>query len=282
MRGALSLAVFLSVMILAVAIWTVFSEQIRKFVGRNLVSYDHGLNKLFIHSYTSSQILIGVILLALIVGMISWSFTDSIIFSVLMSLAVFLLPKFVFLTMWEKRIEQLEEMLPETLDQMASSAKAGLSLAEIINNVSQRLRPPVSQEFGLIYQEFRLGSDIQTAINSARSRLSSKMFDLLATAIIVNREKGGNLPETLNTMAGSFKEIFRLEQKLLTASAEGRKGVRIISIMPVFIFLFVSFVQPELIDKLTSQFIGWVMITVAVILYVVALFWIRKIMNVEI
>ena len=152
----------------------------------------------------------------------------------------------------------------------------------MIENVSKNSNAPISEEFSLVHHDYRLGSDVQTAILKARDRLSSKLFDLFSTALIVNREKGGNLPEALETMSASFKEIARLEEKVITASAEGRKGIRIISVMPIMIFVFVMMAQPQLIDTLTSHFVGWILITISVILYIVALIWVRKLLDIDI
>jgi len=86
----------------------------------------------------------------------------------------------------------------------------------------------------------------------------------------------------LETLSDSMKEIARLEQKLITASAEGRKAIKVIAAMPFGIFLMVATVQPELIDTLTGSLGGYVLITVAILMYAAALYWLKKILSVEV
>jgi tight adherence protein B len=202
--------------------------------------------------------------------------------ALLVAAAVWIVPGMMFEYLGEVRIQKLEAGLPRALEQMASSARAGLSLAQLVEEIAATSQPPASEEFGLILQDFRLGADMETAIENARTRLNSKTFGLFASALVVNREKGGNLPEALDTMSKSFKEIARLEEKFRTASAEGRKAVKVISLMPLFIFLMIAFLQPEIIETLTSTFAGWVIIVVAIGFYAAGLWWLRRLLRIDV
>ena len=90
------------------------------------------------------------------------------------------------------------------------------------------------------------------------------------------------MPEALQSMSVSFKEIARLEQKIITASAEGRKAVRLISGMPIFIFAMVSLAQPDMIDLLTTTFLGIIILMIAVLIYAIGLWWLIKVLKIEV
>lgn len=240
------------------------------------------LDELFIQDLTARQVMIYVVLAAAVALFLAWVSTDSWLVACAVAIGTLFAPGMIFAHMREARRQRFDEQLPSALDEMASSAKAGLSLAQAIEEVTRNASPPVSQEFGLITKEYQLGTDLGTAIQTARTRLDSRNFSLVATALMVNREKGGNLPEALMVLSNSLKEIWRLEQKLITASAEGRKGIRVIAAMPLFLFAVVAFMQPDIIESLTSSLIGIVILGVAVGLYILAFFWLRQILKIDV
>lgn len=240
------------------------------------------LQDLFIKNMTPKEIfgfsIIGGIITSIVVALISGSVT----FGIGLGIGVLFLPKPIFQYLKAQRQDRFNEQLPAALDQMTSSTKAGLSLAQAIEEVARTAQPPISQEFSIIVHEYDLGSDLATAIQAARPRLRSRNFNLAATALLVNREKGGNLPETLETLSNSLKEIWRLEQKMITASAEGRKAIKLIAAMPFFIYVMVATAQPELAEVLVSSFAGLAILSLAVFLYLAAIWWLNRTLQVDI
>jgi len=240
------------------------------------------LRDLFISNITPREVAIYSYLGAIVTGFMLWLIIGHPLIGILGGIGGLFAPKAVFAHLKEKRIEKIDEQLPEALEQMVSSAKSGLSLAQAIEHVARNAPKPVSQEFDLIVRDYRMGTDLTSAINTARTRLGSKLFGLAASTLIVNIEKGGNLPQALKTLSESMKEIARLEQKLITSSAEGRKAIKVIAAMPFGIFVMVATVQPELIDTLTGSLGGYVLITVAILMYAGAIYWLKKILAVEV
>lgn len=237
---------------------------------------------MFITDITSKGLLMGVIIAALVFGIAAWLISDSVLLALIIAFFVWWLPNPVFVYLKEKRVQKFNEVFPAALDKMVSSAKAGLSLVQVFEVVAKDTEPPISEEFGLGVHDYKLGKDMTVVIEDMKKRLNSRMFDLFATAVLVNREKGGNFPEALHNMSKSFKEISRLEEKVTTASAEGRKGARVISLMPAVIFVFVSLMQPDLIETLTGNFVGWILLGISVALYVLAIFWLRKVLAIDV
>ena len=214
--------------------------------------------------------------------LIVYPLSGSLVLALAASAAVVLSPKALLEYIKRERREKLQEQLPAMLDNIASSTKAGLNLMQAFEEASRQMSPPASQELSLMVQDYRLGKDFKSCIESARQRLKSRSFNLVASALSVNIEKGGNLTEAMVTMSASLKEIWRLEQKMLTASAEGRKAVKVISGMPIMIFLMVAFSQPDIVETLTSNFAGWAIITVSVAMYVFAIYWLLRILQTDI
>ena len=137
----------------------------------------------------------------------------------------------------------------------------------------------MSQDVGLIVRDVKLGGDLARSLREAGQRLRSRGFDLFSTALLVNREKGGNLPAALDTMAASLKEIWRLEQKLETSSAEGRKAVWLISGMPLFVFVLISAVDPSIPQTLFRSFAGACLVSVAAAVYGLGMWWMLRVLR---
>lgn len=220
----------------------------------------------------------GAVIGAIVTGLLS----SNLVFAILVFVIILFIPKWMHAYIRQARLLEFEERLPAALDQMSSSAKAGLSLAQAIEEVGKNGAMPVSDEFASIAREHQLGADLEKAILNARDRIQSKPFNLVVSALLVNLKKGGNLPEALVTLSASLKEVWRLEQKLITASAEGRKAIWVISGVPIFIALLVFALQPDLANALTSGLLGMAILTAAIFVYVLGLYWLRSILNQDI
>ena len=223
-----------------------------------------------------------VLIAAIIVAIIVWLVTNSIIVGLIFFALTFFVPKWIQNYNKSIRLIEFDERLPAALDQMSSSAKAGMSLAQTIEVVGMNSPKPINEEFMAMYQEHKLGTDLSQTIVNARKRIGSKSFSLVASALLVNIDKGGNLPDALETLSNSLKEIWRLEQKLITSSAEGRKAMWVISAVPIFIALLVFALQPELASALTGSILGIAILITAILTYVLGIYWLRNILNMEI
>ncbi len=273
---------FFAILLLAISIPSALESlaTILTTVAKDKAGINAGSAGMFgIHA---DKLLYIIFIVACIVGIIVWFITGNVIISLLFFVLTFYIPKFIQSYSDSKRLAEFDERLPAALDQMSSSAKAGMSLAQVIEEVGLNSLQPINEEFLAIYQEHKLGTDLSQSIVKAKHRIKSKSFSLVASALLVNIEKGGNLPDALETLSNSLKEIWRLEQKLITSSAEGRKAMWVISAVPIFIALLVFALQPELAAALTGSLLGLAVLTAAILTYVLGLYWLRNILNQEI
>lgn len=273
---------FISIALLVISIPSVL-ESFVAFItnaAKNKTGIRPGTEEMF--GIQADKLFRMILITAFIVGVIVWFLTYNIIISLLFSLLTFFIPKFIQNYNEAKRIAEFDERLPAALDQMSSSAKAGMSLAQVIEEVGLNSPKPINEEFLAIHQEHKLGTNLGETITNAKYRIKSKPFSLVASALLVNIDKGGNLPDALETLSNSLKEIWRLEQKLITSSAEGRKAMWVISAVPIFIALLVFTLQPELAAALTGSILGLAVLTIAILTYVLGIYWLRNILRQEI
>jgi tight adherence protein B len=229
--------------------------------------------RVFAHLY-----LLRVPLVAVVVFVV----TGSIPFLVLSGLGAYFAPRLILEYLKRRRMERFDDQLVDALALIASSARAGLSLVQALEAAAVKMAPPASQEFGLILKEYQHGTPIERALTNARDRLCRPNFNIVTTALIVNREKGGNLIEVVDKIASSLREITRLEKKIRTETASVRFSAKLMSLMPLTIGIIFYFIEPSSMELLFTDFVGTIILFFVVLLNVVAMVIIQRIVTVDI
>jgi len=181
-----------------------------------------------------------------------------------------------------KRRERIEEMLPDALVSMGNSLRAGLTLAQALDILVDNTDPPISEEFGLLMKEHRLGLTLDEAMNNMSARVKSKNLDLVVTSIAVSRRTGGNLPQVFEDTATAIREIGRLEAKIATMTSQGRLQALVLGSLPIGMGLMIYKVDPTMIVPLWEDPIGWVILFFIFVFEIIGVFMIRKIVTVDV
>ena len=181
-----------------------------------------------------------------------------------------------------RRLKKFKGQLADTLQLMAGALSAGLSLAQGVDTVVREGSDPVAGEFRRALMETRLGVDIEDALRGVADRMQSVDFEWVVMAIRIQREVGGNLAELLNKVAETIREREYLERQVLTLSAEGRLSVWILGGLPPGFMLYLAMASPSYLGPMYSSPLGWIMMTVMAVLLVVGIFWMKKLVKVEV
>ncbi len=216
------------------------------------------------------------------VAVLVYVLTGSIPLCVLGAAGAQFAPGLILQFLKRRRMERFDEQLVEALSLIANSARAGLSLVQALEAAAVKMQAPASQEFGLVVKEFKYGTPIERALLNARERLNRPNFSIVATALIVNRDKGGNLIEVLDKISLSLREITRLEKKIRTETASVRFSAKLMAFMPVTIGVIFYFIEPSSMELLFTDLVGNVILFLVVLLNVVAMVIIQRIVTVDI
>ncbi len=181
-----------------------------------------------------------------------------------------------------RRIKRFNGQLADTLQLMAGSLSAGLSLAQSVNTVVREGADPMAGEFRRAIIESRLGVDIEDALAGISERMHSKDFEWVVMAIRIQREVGGNLSELLNSVAATIREREYLERQVLALSAEGRLSVWILGGLPPVFMLYLLLTNRPYLEPLISTPIGYLALVVMAVLLTVGIFWMKKVVKVEV
>lgn len=181
-----------------------------------------------------------------------------------------------------RRKRALEQQLLDGLITLANGMRAGLNLGQSIGLIEQYGEAPINQEFGLINREVEHGTRIDEALDRAGRRIESHNFRLLFAAMKTTRIRGGNMPETLDRLNESLREIVRLEEKVKAQTAQGRASAIMMGCMPLVVLLIYYFIDPRGVTLMFSDFTGQLTLVIAVVMNVIGFLWLRQVISFEI
>jgi tight adherence protein B len=180
------------------------------------------------------------------------------------------------------RQRQLDDQLAEAMDFLGRALKAGHSLASGLQMMSQELPQPIAGEFGHAYGQHSLGIPMERVLKDMTKRIDSTDFSFFITAVLIQRQTGGDLSEVLKNISGMIRQRVRLAQQLKAKTAEGRFTGYLLTAFPAVIFVILYMVNRDYTSKLTDTSLGLQLLGAAFVMQVFGLFMIRKITTVKI
>ena len=215
--------------------------------------------------------------------LLSWEATPPVPFVVALIVALigYFLPELVIVIMRVKRRRAFSEQLVDGLVMMANGMRAGFTLQQAIDMLIEEMPAPISQEFELIRREYRVGVDLDVALQNCVTRTKDADLDLAVSAIQITRQLGGNLAEVFERIVFMVRERKVLGGKADSLTAQGRLQALIVGLLPYVFGFFVWKVNPELMRTMWTTFYGFLALVLVVIMDVVGYIWVRKIAAVK-
>jgi len=155
-----------------------------------------------------------------------------------------------------RRLAAFQAQMPEAIDMLVSAMKAGYSFQAAMNFIGQEVGEPLGPEFARFYEEQRLGIDVRTALLSLQDRVPSMDLKMFVTAVLVQRESGGNLGEVLANISDIMRERLALQGEIRTLTAESRLSATFLTALPVVVFVVLVVLNPAFMRPLIMQPVG--------------------------
>jgi len=191
-------------------------------------------------------------------------------------------PFFVVLRERAKRFARFEEQMPDAIDMIQRALKAGHPFGHCLKLVAEDMDEPISREFELTFADLSYGNDPRRALFGLLQRVPSVSVTALITAVIVQREAGGNLAENLAKISSVIRGRFRFQRRVKTLSAEGRLSGWILSMTPLVLFAILWMLHPEYLGHLTQHPMGSKLITCSIVMGAIGILWIRRLVRIEV
>ncbi|RLA14854.1 MAG: secretion system protein [Gammaproteobacteria bacterium] len=226
------------------------------------------------------------VLTSLVIGAIAAAvamlFTNMGVVAVLSGLGVGALPFLRLSRARSARLGKFEEQLPDALGTMSRALKAGYPFSETLKLVAEDLEEPVAKEFEITFNDVNYGGDLRVALEGLLVRVPSVTVMALVSAVMIQKETGGNLAELLDKLASVIRGRYKFQRKVKTLSAEGRMAAWVMSLFPFFIGGVLSIANPDLMPMLIYDPLGQKLIIGAFILMVIGIFWMQHIVRLDI
>lgn len=182
----------------------------------------------------------------------------------------------------KKRFDQFLELLPDTLDLISRALSAGHAFSEALQMVSAEMPEPVATEFRKTYEEQNLGLSLKLALENLTQRMPLLDLRMCVTAVLIQRETGGNLAEILEKVAYTIRERFRILGDLKTLTTSSRMSAWLLCALPIFVAIAVTVMNPEYMSVLWKDQRGHYLIAAAMFLQVTGMLIVRKILKIQI
>lgn len=231
---------------------------------------------------TPTRLLMFSVMAGMLAALAASVLTISIFVMAVAGLAAAALP---FAHVWwrrKKRFDAFLEHLPDALDLMSRALSAGHAFSEALHMVSTEMPEPIATEFRKAYEEQNLGLSLKLAMENLTQRVPLLDLQMCVTAVMIQRETGGNLAEILEKVAYTIRERFRIMGDLKTLTTSSRMSAWLLCGLPIFVALVITAMNPEYMSVLWVDPRGHYLIGAALILQITGMLIVRKILRIKI
>ena len=180
------------------------------------------------------------------------------------------------------RLKRFEEQFPEALDMLSRAIRAGHAFTTAMSMVAEEAPDPVSPEFRKSFDEQNFGLPLKDALNNLAVRVPLLDVRFFVTAVLIQRETGGNLSEILDNLAHVVRERFKILRQVRVYTAHGRLTGYVLLGLPAALAVALSFINPDLMNLLFRDRMGQQMLTGAIVLQIIGYFWIQRVVKIEV
>ena len=231
---------------------------------------------------TVIRLLLFCLIAGLVAGLAMMMIANSLLLVFFVALIAAMLPFMHVLWTRKKRLHKFLENLPDSLELMSRALSAGHSFTSALQMVSTEMPDPISTEFRRTYDEQNLGLSLKLALDNLAERIPLIDLRLCITAVLIQRETGGNLAEILERVADTIRDRFRIMEDLKTLTAQSRIGSWILCSLPVFIAVTITWLHPKYMEPLWTDPRGNKIIAAILFFQVAGMLMIRKIMRIKV
>ncbi|KNY25098.1 type II secretion system F family protein [Pseudobacteroides cellulosolvens] len=222
------------------------------------------------------------LILMVVFGFLTFLASNSILLSIFVSILGWLFPSIFLKARIKKRLKTLNEQLSDAIVLMSNSLKAGYSFFQSVDIISKEMTGPIAEEFAFMQKEVNLGLTTEKALENLVARIKSDDLELVVTAVLIQRQVGGNLSEVLDNISTTIRERVKIKGEVKTVTAQGRASGFIISILPLVLGLILFVINREYMILLFTNPLGIAILGFSVLMELIGIYFISRIVKIEI
>ncbi len=229
-----------------------------------------------------AQLWVATVLAGAVVAAMAYAMSGSLAVVVAAVLACLVLPQRVLVWLRRRRLQRFDAQLPDALLTLAAALRAGASLPVALRYLAEESEPPQSQEFALLLREQRLGATFDDAVASLAQRMPTEATQLTVSALRIAADTGGNLAEALERVAGTVRARLQMAGRVDALTAQGRLQAWVVGALPLLLTVALTSLEPEVMSLLWRTQAGWLVIAAIAVLETLGIWWIRRIVAIDI
>jgi len=180
-----------------------------------------------------------------------------------------------------RRLTQFGKQLSDAMTVICNALRAGQSFQTALKNVGEEMEEPISREFMRVFRETQLGMPLEASLMRLVQRTKNQDLDLMCSAVIIQRQIGGNLAAILENISETINQRIRMRGEVKAMTSAGRLSGYIIGALPIFIIVLLMFINPGYVDMFFTTQSGRIMLIVSVVLETIGFLLVRKIINIK-
>ena len=233
-------------------------------------------------SLTVGRLVLMMIFLGIVVFLTTWTLTRLISVGIAAGVLCSTIPLFVIKQAASRRIKRLEEQFPEAIELIARALRSGHAFTTGIGMVAEEMPDPVRTEFQLMHDRQNFGMPLAEAMKNFAERMGILDARFFVTAVLTQRESGGNLSEVLDSLAAIIRDRFRLKRQVRALSAHGRITGLVLFCLPPVLTAVLMLIAPQHMSILFTDPIGVRIVIIVVALQLIGFYAMRRIIDIEI
>lgn len=180
-----------------------------------------------------------------------------------------------------RRRKKFTNQLGDMLTMVANALRAGFSFMQAFELIAREMDAPMGREVQLVVNEVNLGNTLESALDNMQRRVASPDFELVVTAVLIQRQVGGDLASILDTISETIAERVRMRREVMTLTAQGRLSGIVLAILPFAMAGILTFIKPDYLKPLLEDELGRIIIGVAIVSELIGIFFIKKITDIR-
>ena len=231
---------------------------------------------------TPSAVVLISVMGALMAGLITYLLLPLALVALMVALGAAFAPFGFLLHRRGRRLKKFEEMFPEALDLLSRAIRAGHAFQTAMGMVADELPEPVGPEFKKTFDQQNYGLPLRDALNELSERIQLLDVRFFVTAVLIQRDTGGNLSEILDNLAHVVRERFKIQRQVRVHTAHGRFTGYVLLALPAALAVALSVINPAHMELLFHERMGQIMLMGAIVMQSIGFVWIRKVIKIEV
>jgi len=273
------------VFIMTVLLWLIAAEKGQAYMENYKDTFtstaSSNMGDMFLHIDPNRLFFFNIVAIV-VLPILVWLITRDIPAMLAMLVMVMLLPSIFYKSMRKKRLQRFEQQLPDALAMVSGAMRAGASLNIALESLVKEQPAPISQEFELLLKEQRLGVDFELSLKNMEERIPIPDFSMLVTALRINREVGGNLAETMESLGETLRRKATMEGKIESLTAQGKLQGIVMTGLPILLGVLLNFIEPEAMSKLWTTTVGYIVLMIIIVMEIMGFLMIKKITSIDV